>query len=129
MMRSVRIFKLLLAAAFIGFLGCATQAADTGYTTKPPAQGDEPKTLNLEDVTFKFDKNGNLVPVTVNGKPFVTCDTKVGSDRTCRLFKLKGQVLDVEDTSITVIKHHHSPDCLYVQSRRKGAGVTSEACL
>lgn len=129
MMRSVRIYKLLVAAAFIGFLGCATQAADTGSTNEPPVKGNEPKTLNLEDVTFKFDKKGNLVPVSVSGKPFVPCGKKGENRRECRAFLPNGQVLDVENISITVLKHHHSPDCLYVQARRGSVVVESEACL
>lgn len=133
MMRSIRVFKLLVAAAFIGFLGCATQAADTGSTNTPPVKGGEPKTLNLEDVVFKFDKSGNLVPVSVSGKPFVPCvnpkDKKGANKRGCRVFAPNGQVLDIDNISITTVKHHHSPDCLYVQARSREVVIESEACL
>ena len=131
-MSSVRISKMVLTAALIGFIGCATQAADTGSTNVPPDKGNEPKTLDLEDITFKFDKNGNLVPVAAKGVRFTECKHEEGQEQ-CRILKTPIKVDEIDSIQLTVIKHHNSPDCLYVStSRGRGgleSGTVSEACI
>lgn len=133
-MRSIRILHLVSVAAFIGLLGCAaigvTQGGE-GSTYPQPSKGD-PQTIQLEDVTFRFNEKGNLVPISVNGKPFVKCGEK--GEPECKIYREGITVLDIENIDITVIKHKRSPECVYVQSRRgaKGAlvgAVESEACL
>lgn len=131
-MKIFRISRLILTAALIGFIGCATHAADNGSNSAVSTNENEPKKLNLEDVTFRFDKNGNLVPVSAKGVRFRECEQKDGQTQ-CRIFKTPVKIDEIDTIQLTIIKHHNSPDCLYVStSRGRGgleSGTVSEACL
>lgn len=134
MMSSLRICKLILVASLAGFAGCATLAPGwEGEETRPQPPGSgssEPSEIRLEDVVFKFDRKGNLVPFSVNGVPFKSCESE-GPEQ-CRIFSGRTEVLDVDTITITVIKHKNSPPCLFASSNRgrggAGGGSVSQAC-
>lgn len=134
MMSYLRISNLILATVLVGLVGCATKGPgrdDDGAIYQPPTGGSDSREFKIEDVMFKFDKNGNLVPVSIDGKPFVVCGQN--EKRNCKVFREGITVLDIDSIDITIIKHKRSPECVLMISRRGGGAlggsVSSEACL
>ena len=132
MMRSSKILHLLPPIAFIGLLGCVSVGltqGGSGETHQPPV--DDANKIDLDNVLFRFDKQGNLVPVSVDGVRFTNCDNK-GGKNPCRIFSGKVEVEEIDTITITVIKHKNSPPCLHAQSNRGRGGAAggsiSEAC-
>jgi hypothetical protein len=127
--------KTVAVAFLIGTVSLAACAAQTAATYppkgQPPAATTQPE-IKTEDILFKFDEKGNLVPVMVQGKKFEKCGKETG--RECKIFTKAVNVTDVDDIDVTIIKSHNSPECAYVKSSRSrggaAAGTTqSELCL
>lgn len=133
-MNALRVSNFALVMAVITLVGCATNwpGKGSGGGGHPPVNGGEgeAQSVRLEDVVFKFDEKGNLVPSSVNGVPFENCDSN--GQRKCRIFSGKTEVLEVDTITITVIKHKNSPPCLFASTNRgrggAGGGSVSEAC-
>jgi hypothetical protein len=133
-MRYLKILNCILAMSVVGLVGCATtgfKGRDDTSVYQPPGGGSGSEEIKIEDVMFRFDQSGNLVPVSVNGKPFITCGQNERKD--CKVFREGITVLEIDSIDITIIKHKRSPECVLMISRRGsgalGGSVSSEACL
>ncbi len=85
-----------------------------------------------EGVSFQMDKNGSLVPVTKDGKPFVRCGGK--EIERCGLSKEGIKVTSLKTVSITEIKYEFNPKCRTIQISFDGFTMsfddpTDPACL
>lgn len=121
-MRIVRIFHFALAMALITLVGCATKwpDKDPGASIGQPPNGQKPERSGLEDVVFKFDSNGGLVPVTVDGKPYEPCADR-GKKNVCRFYRDKVKISKINSISILQVEYSVNPDdCRYVKTIQNG---------
>jgi hypothetical protein len=132
MMRFFKSLNLILAVGLAGLVGCATFDDDrySRSPTEPPTDPGERRPVNIKDVVFKFDKNGNLVPFTSDGRAFVPCDKN--TEEKCGVFRDEISVKKIESLNILMIEHTASPPCTYAESGSLGGGritYIDPACL
>ncbi|HMW48163.1 MAG TPA: hypothetical protein PKD17_04620 [Cellvibrionaceae bacterium] len=95
----------------------ATTAPSATYPSTEPTTTAPPRTTENTErpptLSYTTDKEGLLIPVDKNGKPFEQCSQE-GSRNTCPLYNYKVNVREIKTTVITEVTYKINPDCVQV---------------
>lgn len=96
----------------------ATPSATTSPTAPTPATGSTPtdtysknpsEPLPPQAVSFKLNREGNLVPINKEGREFASCGTM--EQNTCAPFKDKVTLTNMQFTAIAKMDYKINPTC------------------
>lgn len=113
--------RMIVVATFVSSLsilsGCThLPSSDTrpyGSAKQPGSLSEPLPAVSLEegDLLLKVTKDGVIVPLTREGKPYTRCDSGPDAKNRCRIFKGDITVTDLDSFSVTRLSYTGSGMC------------------